>query len=67
MHHSLKLYSRYRELALKYYIFQARWTRIPLIRQKRQRGLSAQSPRGQWNCRQFRWVGFGAMHLSNCV
>ena len=31
MHHSLKLYSRYRELALRYYIFQAQWTRIPLI------------------------------------
>jgi hypothetical protein len=31
MHHSLKLYSRYRELALRYYIFQAKWTRIPLI------------------------------------
>ncbi len=31
MHHSLRLYSRHRELFLKYYIFQARWTRIPLI------------------------------------
>lgn len=31
MHHSLRLYSRYRELFLRYYIFQARWTRIPLI------------------------------------
>jgi hypothetical protein len=31
MHHSLKLYSRHRELFLKYYIFQAKWTRIPLI------------------------------------
>ena len=31
MHHSLKLYSQYRELFLKYYIFQAKWTRIPLI------------------------------------
>jgi len=27
----MKLYSRYRGLALKYYIFQAKWTRIPLI------------------------------------
>jgi len=31
MHHSLKLYSRYREVFLRYYIFQAKWTRIPLI------------------------------------
>ncbi len=31
MHHSLKLYSRYRESFLRYYIFQAKWTRIPLI------------------------------------
>ena len=31
MHHSLRLYSRYRELFLKYYIFQCKWTRIPLI------------------------------------
>ena len=31
MHHSLKLYSRYRKLFLRYYIFQARWTRIPLV------------------------------------
>ena len=31
MHHSLKLYSRYRELFLRYYIFQAKWTKIPLI------------------------------------
>ena len=31
MHHSLRLYSRYRELFLRYYIFQARWTRIPLV------------------------------------
>lgn len=31
MHHSLKLYSRYRPLFLRYYIFQAKWTRIPLI------------------------------------
>jgi len=31
MHHSLRLYSRYRELFLRYYIFQARWTRIPLL------------------------------------
>ncbi len=31
MHHTLKLYARYRELALRYYIFQAKWTRIPFI------------------------------------
>ena len=31
MHHSLRLYSRYRELFLRYYIFQSKWTRIPLI------------------------------------
>jgi hypothetical protein len=31
MHHSLRIYSRYREAFLKYYIFQAKWTRIPLI------------------------------------
>ena len=31
MHHSLRIYSRYREWFLRYYIFQAKWTRIPLI------------------------------------
>ena len=31
MHHSLRLYSRHREFFLKYYIFQARWTKLPLI------------------------------------
>ena len=31
MHHSLRLYSRYRELFLRYYIFQSSWTRIPLV------------------------------------
>jgi len=31
MHHSLKLYSKYREFFLRYYIFQAKWTRIPLV------------------------------------
>jgi hypothetical protein len=31
MHHSLRIYSRYREWFLRYYIFQSRWTRIPLI------------------------------------
>jgi len=31
MHHSLRLYSRYRELFLRYYIFQAKWTRLPVI------------------------------------
>lgn len=31
MHHSLRLYSRHRELFLRYYLFQARWTRLPLV------------------------------------
>lgn len=31
MHHSLRLYSRYRELFLRYYIFQAEWTKIPVL------------------------------------
>jgi len=31
MHHSLRLYSTYRELFLRYYVFQAKWTRIPLL------------------------------------
>jgi hypothetical protein len=31
MHHTLKLYSRHRESALRFYMFWARWTRIPLI------------------------------------
>ena len=31
VHHSLRLYNRYQPLFLKYYIFQARWTRIPLL------------------------------------
>jgi hypothetical protein len=31
MHHSVRVYSRYRELFLRYYIFQAKWTRIPLL------------------------------------
>jgi hypothetical protein len=31
MHHTIRLYSRYREFFLKFYIFMARWTRIPLI------------------------------------
>ncbi len=31
MHHSLRLYSRYRKSFLRYYIFQAKWTRIPLV------------------------------------
>lgn len=31
MHHSLRLYSRYREWFLRYYILQAKWTRLPLI------------------------------------
>ena len=31
MHHSMRLYSRYRELFLRYYIFQSKWTRLPLV------------------------------------
>ncbi|MDP6126806.1 MAG: ferredoxin-like protein [Dehalococcoidales bacterium] len=31
MHHSLGIYNSYRPLFLKYYIFQAKWTRLPLI------------------------------------
>ena len=31
MHHSFRVYSRYRGLFLRYYIFQAKWTKIPLI------------------------------------
>ncbi len=31
MHHSLRLYSRHREWVLRFYMFWARWTRIPLI------------------------------------
>ena len=31
MHHALRFYSRNRESFLRYYIFQAQWTRIPLI------------------------------------
>ena len=31
MHHTLRLYSKYRELFLRYYIFQAKWTRLPLL------------------------------------
>jgi len=31
MHHALKLYSRHRKSALRFYMFWARWTRIPLL------------------------------------
>lgn len=31
MHHSLKVYSKHREMFLRYYIFQAKWTKIPLV------------------------------------
>jgi len=31
MHHSMRLYSRRREWILRFYIFWAKWTRIPLI------------------------------------
>lgn len=31
MHHTLKLYSRHREASLRFYLFWAAWTRIPLI------------------------------------
>lgn len=30
MHHSLRLYSKHREFALRFYMFWARWTKIPL-------------------------------------
>jgi hypothetical protein len=31
MHHTLRLYSRHREFALRFYMFWARWTRLPLV------------------------------------
>ena len=31
VHHSLKIYSRFREFFLRYYIFQAKWTKISLV------------------------------------
>ena len=31
MHHTLRLYSQHREFALKFYMFWAGWTRLPLI------------------------------------
>lgn len=31
MHHSLRVYSKYREFFLKYYIWQAKWVKICLI------------------------------------
>ncbi|MBI2851878.1 MAG: ferredoxin-like protein [Chloroflexi bacterium] len=31
MHHSFRFYNRHREWFLRYYIFQAKWTRVPLI------------------------------------
>jgi len=31
MHHTLRFYSHNRERFLRYYIFQAKWTRVPLI------------------------------------
>ncbi len=31
MHHTLRFYSKHREIFLRYYIFQAKWTRIPLV------------------------------------
>lgn len=31
MHHSLRLYGRFRQVALRYYLFQVRWTRLPLL------------------------------------
>lgn len=33
MHHGLRFYARYRELFLRYYIFQSSFTKIPLIGQ----------------------------------
>ena len=31
MHHSIKLYGSFRSLFVSYYIFQAKWVRIPMI------------------------------------
>ncbi len=31
MHHSMRLYGRFRKLFLRYYIFQSQWVKIPLI------------------------------------
>jgi hypothetical protein len=31
MHHTLRFYSRHREFALRFYMFWARWTKIPLL------------------------------------
>jgi len=31
MHHTLRFYSHHRELFLRYYIWQAKWTAIPLL------------------------------------
>ncbi|MFH0941803.1 MAG: ferredoxin-like protein [Chloroflexota bacterium] len=31
MHHTLRIYRRYRELFLRYYIFQSSWTKLPLV------------------------------------
>jgi hypothetical protein len=31
IHHALKIYGRYREQFLRYYIWQAKWTRVPAI------------------------------------
>ena len=31
MHHSLRLYSRHREATLKFYMFWAKWTKLPVI------------------------------------
>ena len=31
MHHSLRLYSRHREGVLKFYMFWAKWTKLPVI------------------------------------
>jgi len=31
MHHTLRIYGRYRERFLRYYIWQAKWTRAPVI------------------------------------
>ncbi|MCX8125662.1 MAG: ferredoxin-like protein [Dehalococcoidia bacterium] len=33
IHHTLRIYSRYREHFLRYYIWQAKWTRLPVVGQ----------------------------------
>jgi len=51
MHHSMKLYSRHRELFLRYYIWQAKWTRIPLVG-RRVVDIAGEVALGPCSCRQ---------------